>query len=92
MLIGLGMNVAAGPAPRIKRTKVGDKFSTTVAEPDNERDIRTKNWTVKEVYPHVVLAVSSTGERKCFDYGLLVTLGKEDSNDKSGEYLPGCEL
>lgn len=62
---------------QIKRVRIGQKL-TIYDDPDFDKKARRKReYTVTKIYPHIVLAVDSIGNRRAFTYGHLIQMGLE---------------
>lgn len=62
---------------------VGTKIITneTVHGYDDTANRKPHTYTVKEVYPHMVLAKDEKGIKRCFSIGDLVCMGLQKQSD-----------
>ena len=62
---------------QIKRVRIGQKL-TIYDDPDfDKKGRRKREYTVTKIYPHIVLAVDSLGNRRAFTYGHMIQMGLE---------------
>lgn len=62
---------------QIKHARIGQKL-TIYDDPDfDKKGRRKREYTVTKIYPHIVLAVDSIGNRRAFAYGHLIQMGIE---------------
>ena len=62
---------------QIKHARIGQKL-TIYDDPDfDKKGRRKREYTVTKIYPHIVLAVDSIGNRRAFTYGHLIQIGIE---------------
>lgn len=62
---------------QIKHVRIGQQL-TVYDDPDFEKKgRRRRNYTVTKIYPHIVLAVDSLGNRRAFTYGHMIQMGLE---------------
>lgn len=73
-----GSSEEEGMQGRIKSVRIGQQL-TVYDDPDHgeKKGRRKRIYRVTAIYPHIVLAVDSIGNRRAFTYGHMIQMGLE---------------